>query len=67
MKSEEVLQETFIEIWNTAKKFKPEKEKAFIWMAKITYRSALLKLPFLENNPHKTKKKSKVFDFTIIT
>jgi RNA polymerase sigma-70 factor (ECF subfamily) len=61
--AEEILQEAFIKIWNSAGSYRVEKGKAITWMATITRNKALDKLRALKTRPQETETQYEGLDF----
>lgn len=49
--AEEVLQESFLKVWNSAASYSPTKGKAFTWVATISRNKALDKLRSFKSRP----------------
>lgn len=53
--AEEILQESFLKIWNSAHLYSPQKGRAITWMATITRNKALDKIRALKVRPQETE------------
>lgn len=53
--AEEVLQESFLKVWNSAASYSPAKGKAFTWVATISRNKALDKLRSFKSRPKETE------------
>jgi RNA polymerase sigma-70 factor (ECF subfamily) len=64
--AEEILQESFLKIWNSAHLYNPHKGKAMTWMATITRNKSLDKLRTLKAKPQETETVYEGADFASI-
>lgn len=53
--AEEVLQEAFLKVWDSAASYSPSKGKAFTWVATISRNKALDKLRSFKSRPQETE------------
>lgn len=53
--AEEIVQESFLKIWNSAHLYNPQKGRAMTWMATITRNKSLDKIRMLKARPQETE------------
>lgn len=53
--AEDMLQESYLKVWNSAKTYHPGKGKAITWMATVTRNKCLDKLRSLKSRPQETE------------
>ncbi len=65
--AEDILQESFLKIWNSAKLFTPTKGTAITWMITVTRNKALDKLRALKSRPQEIESEYEGIDFAVVT
>ena len=65
--TEDILQEVFLKIWNSANLFNPNKGTAITWMITVTRNKALDKLRALKSRPQEIESEYESIDFSAVT